>query len=112
MWSALGVKSVSPELAMQVFDKLMHHDVEQIAIAVADWPTYAGKVGKPAFLAELLSRNEDLGSPRFAEGKVAPAASPMVVNDQTRQQLLNRLQQRMMAELGFVEPIDPDQAVE
>jgi myxalamid-type polyketide synthase MxaE and MxaD/epothilone polyketide synthase D len=33
----------------------------------------------------------------------------MVVNDQTRQQLLNRLQQRMMAELGFVEPIDPDQ---
>ena len=32
---------------MQVFDKLMHHDVEQIAIAAADWPTYAGKVGKP-----------------------------------------------------------------
>ena len=109
MWSALGVKSVSPELAMQVFDRLMHHDVEQIAVAVADWPTYASKVGKPAFLAELLSRNEDFGSPKFAEGKVAPAAPPMVVNDQTRQQLLNRLQQRMMAELGFVEPIDPDQ---
>ena len=42
------------------------------------------------------------------EGKVAPAAPPMAVNDETRQQLLNRLQQRIMAELGFVEPIDPD----
>jgi acyl transferase domain-containing protein/surfactin synthase thioesterase subunit/aryl carrier-like protein len=109
MWSSLGVKSVSPELAMQVFDKLMHHDVEQIAVAVADWPTYASKVGKPAFLAELLSRNEDFGSPKFAEGKAAPAAPPMVLNDQTRQELLDRLQRRMMAELGFVDPIDPDQ---
>ncbi|HET7166043.1 MAG TPA: SDR family NAD(P)-dependent oxidoreductase [Pseudolabrys sp.] len=109
MWSSLGVKSVSPELAMQVFDKLMHHDVEQIAVAVADWPTYASKVGKPAFLAELLSKNGDFGSPKFAEGKIAPAAPPKAVNDQTRQQLLERLQQRMMAELGFVDPIDPDQ---
>ena len=108
MWSSLGVKSVSPDLAMQVFDKLMHYDVEQIAVAVADWPTYASKVGKPTFLAELLSRKEDFGSPKFAEAKVAPAA-PLVLNDQTRQQLLERLQRRMMAELGFVDPIDPDQ---
>ena len=55
MWSSLGVKFVSPALAMQAFDKLMHRDVDQIAVAIADWPTYAGRVGKPPFLAELLN---------------------------------------------------------
>ncbi len=53
MWSSLGVKFISPDLAMQGFDRLMHRDVEQIAVAIADWSTYAGKVGKPPFLAEL-----------------------------------------------------------
>ena len=28
MWSSLGVKFISPDLAMQAFDKLMHRDVE------------------------------------------------------------------------------------
>ena len=30
------------------------------------------------------------------------------MNGDARQQLLSRLQQRIMAELGFAEPIDPD----
>lgn len=108
MWSSLGVKFVSPALAMQAFDKLMHRDVDQIAVAIADWPTYAGRVGKPLFLAELLKRNEDFGSAKLAQGTFAPAAPPIAVNDETRQQLLSRLQQRIMAELGFADPIDPD----
>src|SRR5262249_22785282 len=58
MWSSLGVKFISPAFAMQVFDKLMHRDVDQIAVAVADWSTYADKVGKPPFLAELLKTHE------------------------------------------------------
>jgi acyl transferase domain-containing protein/surfactin synthase thioesterase subunit/acyl carrier protein len=108
MWSSLGVKFVSPALAMQAFDKLMHRDVDQIAVAIADWPTYAGRVGKPPFLAELLKRNDDFGSPKFAQGKVAPAGPPMAVKDEARQQFLSRLQKRVTAELGFVDPIDPD----
>ena len=108
MWSSLGVKFVSPALAMQAFDKLMHRDVDQIAVAIADWPTYGGRVGKPLFLAELLKRNEDFGSAKLAQGTFAPAAPPIAVNDETRQQLLSRLQQRIMAELGFADPIDPD----
>ena len=95
---------------MQAFDKLMSRDVERIAVAVADWPTYAGKVGKSPFLAELLNGNEDFGSPKSAQGRGAPAAHPMPENnDDTRQQFLSRLQQRIMAELGFVDAIDPDQ---
>src|SRR5215813_2070492 len=109
MWSSLGVKFVSPDLAMQVFDKLMHRDVDQIAVAVADWPTYAAKVGKPRFLAELLNRNEVFGSSKFAQGKVAPDVPRMAANDQARQRLLSRLQQHIMANLGFAEVIDPDQ---
>ncbi|MGC1378484.1 MAG: SDR family NAD(P)-dependent oxidoreductase, partial [Anaerolineales bacterium] len=108
MWSSLGVKFISPNLAMQAFDKLMHRDVDQIAVAVADWPTYAGKVGKPPFLAELLNGDEDFGSSNSTQRKSA-AAPLMPVNDEARQQLLIRLQQCIMAELGFVNPIDPDQ---
>src|SRR5262245_11717535 len=109
MWSSLGVKFVSPDLAMQVFDKLMHRDVDQIAVAVADWPTYAGKVGKPPFLAELVNGNEVLGSAKSAQEKISPDAPSLAVNGQARQQLLSRLQQHIMAKLGFAEVIDPDQ---
>jgi acyl transferase domain-containing protein/surfactin synthase thioesterase subunit len=110
MWSSLGVKFVSPDLAMLAFDKLMQRDVEQIAIAVADWPTYAGKVGKPPLLRQLLAGNEeDFRSPKPEQRSDAQAARPVRANDEARQELSSRLQQRIMAELGFVDPIDPDQ---
>src|SRR5262249_12380717 len=96
-------------------------DVDQIAIAVADWTTYAGKVGKPSFLAELLNGNEVSGSSKSAQGKVTadsrpievpPDARPAEVNGQARQQLLSKLQQHIMAKLGFTEPIDHDQPLD
>lgn len=109
MWSSLGVKFVSPDLAMLAFDTLMQRDVDQIAIAVADWRTYAGKLGKPPFLTQLLTGNdEDFSSPNSAQRNGAPAAPPAQANDEARQQLSSRLQQRIMAELGFLDPIDPD----
>lgn len=113
MWSSLGVKFIAPDLAMQAFDKLMQRDVDQIAVAAADWLTYAGRVGKPPFLAELLNGNADVGSANSMQGRSA-TAPPMPAllapaDDQARQQLLIRLQQCIMAELGFVNPIDPDQ---
>jgi acyl transferase domain-containing protein/surfactin synthase thioesterase subunit/acyl carrier protein len=108
MWSSLGVKFIPPDLAMPAFDELMHHDVEQIAVAIADWPTYAGKVGKPPFLAELLNGNGDFGASKSTRAKGAAAAPHVPVNDGTHQQLLVRLQQRITAELGFAEPIDLD----
>jgi acyl transferase domain-containing protein/surfactin synthase thioesterase subunit/acyl carrier protein len=107
--SSLGVKFISPDLAIQAFDKLMHRDVGQIAVAVADWPTYAGKVGKPSFLAELLNRNEVFKSQESASGNTPSNAAPVAVNDQARQQLLSRLQHHITAKLGFTELIDPDQ---
>src|SRR6478672_1872593 len=108
MWSSLGVKFVSPDLAMKSFDKLMHRDVDQIAVAIADWPTYAAKVGKPPFLAELMNGREVLGPSKSARANGEPAAAVVQVNGGTRGELLSRLQQRIMAELGFVDPIDPD----
>ena len=106
MWSSLGVKFISPDLAMKSFDRLMHRDVDQIAVAIADWPTYAGKVGNPPFLAELLNGRE--GPSKLVRANGEPAAAVVQVNDGTRGELLSRLQQRIMAELGFVDPIDPD----
>jgi len=108
MWSSLGVKFVSPDLAMKSFDTLMHRDVDQIAVAIADWPTYAGKVGNPPFLAELMNGREVLGPSKSARANGEPAAAVVRVNGGTRGELLSRLQQRIMAELGFVDPIDPD----
>ena len=108
MWSSLGVKFVSPDLAMKSFDTLMHRDVDQIAVAIADWPTYAGKVGNPPFLAELMNGREVLGPSKSARANGEPAAAVVQVNGGTRGELLSRLQQRIMAELGFVDPIDPD----
>lgn len=108
MWSSLGVKFISPDLAMLAFDKLMHRDVDQIAIAVADWPTYAGKVGKPSLLAQLLTSNEDLISPKSGQRRGPLAAPATGANEGARPQLLSRLQLRIMTELGFFDPIDPD----
>jgi acyl transferase domain-containing protein/surfactin synthase thioesterase subunit/acyl carrier protein len=109
MLSSLGMKFVSPDLAMQMFDNLMHCDVEQVAVAVVDWPTYSSKMGKSSFLAELLNRNEDSRTSKFAQRKAALNAPSMAVNGQARHQLLSRLQQHIMAKLGFATAIDPDQ---
>jgi len=108
MWSSLGVKFVSPDLAMDGFDKLMHRDVDQIAVAIADWPTYAAKVGKPPFLAELVNGHESLGLSGSALSNDAPTSTLVRSNDNAREEVSSRLQQRLMAELGFVDPIDPD----
>jgi surfactin synthase thioesterase subunit/acyl carrier protein/NAD(P)-dependent dehydrogenase (short-subunit alcohol dehydrogenase family) len=109
MLSSLGLKFMSPDLAMEMFDKLMQHDVDQVAIAVADWPTYARKVGKSAFLAELLNGDEDATSSKFADGKISLNARSVAVNGNARQQLLSSLQQHIATKLGFAETIDPDQ---
>ena len=89
MWSGLGVKFISPDLAMQAFDSLMHRDVGQIAIADADWPTYAGQVGEPPFLAELVNGKAASGSPRFAQA-AGPKTSPSKVNEDARQSFLEQ----------------------
>ncbi len=109
MWSSLGVEFVSPDLAMQVYDKLMHRDVEQVAVAVADWPTYASKVGEPPFLAELLDVNTDSASSPRPQIKPAADADPTDVSEEARRQFVGELQQHIMAELGFEDAIDPDQ---
>jgi len=109
MWSSLGVKFISPDLALQAFDKLMHRDVDQIAVIAADWPTYARRVGEPAFLSELSNRTKVFGSSRLVREKDAPDTVPKTMNNQARQLLLSRLQQHIMMNLGFTEIIDPDQ---
>ncbi len=108
MLSALGVKFIAPDLAMQAFDELMRRDVDQIAVAVADWPTYAAKTGRPPLLAELVERRDDAATPRSPPGGVAPVPR-VATNGQARQQVLSRLQQHITAKLGFVEPVDADQ---
>jgi acyl transferase domain-containing protein/surfactin synthase thioesterase subunit/acyl carrier protein len=109
MWSFLGLQFVSPTFAMQAFDELMRRDVDQIAVAVADWPTYADKVGRPPFLAELLKTHKISRASKFASGNVALDAPRRAASFQARQQLLSKLQQHVMAKLGFAEVIDPDQ---
>ena len=109
MWSSLGVKFLAPDLAMQAFDRLMHRDIDQIAVAVADWPIYAGKVGEPAFLSELMDRTKASTAAKHAEETAVPDALPAAANDQARQLLLRRLQQHIMMKLGFTEVIDADQ---
>ncbi|MGH9694339.1 MAG: KR domain-containing protein, partial [Bryobacteraceae bacterium] len=106
MWSSLGVQFISPDVAMQAFDDVMHRDVEHIAIADTDWPTYAGKVGNPAFLADLLTGDEKPA--KAAQRKTQQAAPAIPPNGKARPHLLSRLQQRITAELGFVDPIDLD----
>ena len=106
MWSALGMKFVSPAVAMQMFDQLMHRDVDQIAVADADWAAYAAKIPNPVFLAELLNGKEIAQTRSPAPARALTNGAPVTVNG--RQQVLERLQAHVMAELGFAEPIDPD----
>jgi len=109
MWASLGVKFLAPDLAMRAFDEVMRRDVDQIAIAAADWSTYAGKVGEPAFLSELANGTRPSEAARPAEEKAVPDVRPAARNDQERQLLLARLQQHIMVKLGFTQVIDPDQ---
>ena len=106
MWSSLGIRFLGPDLAMQAFDELMIRDVEKVAVAIADWPTYAGKVGKPPFLAELLTKSE---FPVTLEPAPKVVVSTVKTNAGGRKELLGRLQRRISLELGFAELIDVDQ---
>ena len=105
MLSSLGMKFVSPDRAMRLFDQIMHRDVSQVAVADADWPTFAGKVGRPRFLTELVSATVEPRS--SARVGVAPARL-REVNGKPREQLSRRLQREIKDALGFVEDIDPD----
>jgi acyl transferase domain-containing protein/surfactin synthase thioesterase subunit/acyl carrier protein len=124
MLSSLGMKFVSPDRAMAMFDNVVQRGIDQIAIAVTDWPTYANKTGRSPFLAELLNGNEVSTVAKSARGSVtadAPhsavnngavnngAVNNGAVNGHARQHLLNRLQQHITIKLGFSEAIEPDQ---
>jgi surfactin synthase thioesterase subunit/acyl carrier protein/NAD(P)-dependent dehydrogenase (short-subunit alcohol dehydrogenase family) len=109
MWSALGVNFVSPDRAIELFDQLMHRDVDQIAVAIADWPTYAGKVGRPPFLAELMRVGEAVAASKRHEAEISLPAPLVAANGHARQQLRIRLQEHITAKLGFAEAINPDQ---
>ena len=106
MWSSLGIKYIPPDLAMQAFDALMHHDLQHVTVALADWAIYAGKVGRPPLLTELIGVSEP---PNATPTTRQVIATPVPFNGYTRSQLLQRLQNRITAELGFAEPIDLDQ---
>jgi len=105
MLASLGMKFVSPERAVRLFDQIMHHDVHQIAVADANWSTYASRIGKSCFLSELVNTAPE--PQRLAHVALAPAASPKP-NGKSRGQLSRRLQQQIKDALGFVEDIDPD----
>ena len=109
MLSSLGMKFVSPDRAMAMFVNVMQRDIDQIAIALTDWPTYADKTGRSPFLAELLNGDEGSTGAKFAQASVTLDAPHGAVNGHARQHLLNRLQQHITVKLGFSEAIDPDQ---
>lgn len=102
MLSSLGMKFISPDRGMQLFDQMMQRDVHQVAVADADWPTFAGKIGRPRFLSELVNTAVE---PRRFEHVAAASHKP---NGKSREQLSRRLQQQIKDALGFVEDIDPD----
>src|SRR5262249_56213071 len=108
MLAALGVSFLAPDLGMQAFDELMRRDVDQIAIAVADWPTYAGKAGRPPFLAELVESRADPATSRSTPERVAVQAARMAANGQARHQVFTPLQHPITPKPGFVQPIDAD----
>lgn len=108
MWSSLGVEYISPDTAMQAFDRLMQMQTDQIALAVADWPTYAAKVGHSTLLTELLDTPAPTAlDPRPAQKK--PEEVRHTKTSREREALLSSLQQHVMDELGYDETLDPDQ---
>jgi acyl transferase domain-containing protein/surfactin synthase thioesterase subunit/acyl carrier protein len=110
MWSSLGVEFISPDVAMQAFESLMHREADQIAVAVADWPSYARKVNNPPFLTELLSGNDDADAPQRSILRASVVADTRE-NGHARQQLFDRVLQLVMSKLGFTDAINPDQAL-
>ena len=107
MWASLGVEWISPALGMQIFDQLMRFDLDHIAVAITDWTTYVGQLGRtPPFFAKVLDS---------VSGPVSPPTPPVSQpgeskgNGDGRPRLLATLQTHVMQELGFSETIDPSQ---
>ena len=109
MLSSLGMKFVSPDRAMTMFDNVVQRAIDQIAIAVTEWPTYADKIGKSPFLAELLNGDAESKPAKFVQSSVILNSPHGAANGHARQYLLNKLQQHITVKLGFSEAIDPDQ---
>ncbi|HKO17810.1 MAG TPA: alpha/beta fold hydrolase, partial [Acidobacteriaceae bacterium] len=70
MWSSLVMQFISPELGIGLFDDLMQREFDQVAVASADWETYARKSGRSLFLEELLNHPKPDKLRDFANGKV------------------------------------------
>ncbi|MCD9112969.1 type I polyketide synthase [Bradyrhizobium japonicum] len=105
MLSSWGMKFVSPDLGIRLFDLMMRRNVDQVAVVDADWPTFVSKVGMPRFLSELVNTAVEPRRP----GHVALASTAgRKANGKSREQLSRRLHQQIREELGFVEDIDPD----
>lgn len=107
MWSSLGHAFISPEAAMRAFDTMMHRDVDQIAIAVADWKTYARNVGAPSFLSEVSAQSAAVADRQVAARTVAPNLA-VTADAGARRQLMDRLRQHITIKLGFTDLVDPD----
>ena len=118
MFSSLGMKGLAPHDAMKFFDGLMRRDAGQIALAAADWPVYARRVGSPPFLSELAGRKgADIGRVIAArdDSIILPVAPPRerrplvaAAGGGRRTAIRALLQRHLLLELGFEEQIDPD----
>jgi len=137
MWSALGMRFISPEQGIDLFDEVMQRDVGQVAVANADWDIYARRVGSPHFLDELTNKEKPAQRSNFlhpvadsirvgaeialpsrnkqrrqagtsAEPPPTPAVPSSTFAKPERGAVLGTLQRHLMTELGFSEPLDPN----
>jgi acyl transferase domain-containing protein/surfactin synthase thioesterase subunit/acyl carrier protein len=105
MLSSWGMKFVSPDRGIRLFDQMMRRDVDQVAVVDADWLTFVGKVGRSRFLSELVNTAVEPRKPALV---ALASTAAHKANSKPSEQLSRRLHQLIKEELGFVEEIDPD----
>ena len=104
MWRAMGLRYLSPDDGMRVFERLMHPPVGQAAVAIADWSKYVQQFPHPPrFYASLLPE--------------APSPSPVPALDvrtrlgktagaDRRAVLVDAIRQEVAEQMGFEQPVD------
>ncbi len=73
VWRARGTAYIPPEPGIEVFDRLLRHDLGQVAVTITDWPTFV-----PQLPARSQAMYQELAA-AGAAGKTAGAAGPRLL---------------------------------
>lgn len=103
LWRSLGIGYIPPDEGVRALADVLAHPVDQVMIAISDWPAYVAQFAEaPAFYSEVARSAAPAPPPNGALRHRLRDAAP----GDRRATLIDLLGRQAREELGFAEPID------